>query len=65
MWLLDRLFSAPTPRPRSYDEIKAAVDARDAEHVQRLNRVEESLYALAAEAGLEDLHRRLEHLGHD
>lgn len=61
MWLLDRFgSSAPPPPPRSVDEIRAAVDDRDAVHVQRLTRAEESLLATAAEAGLDDLRRRLE-----
>jgi hypothetical protein len=62
MWLLGRLGAGGdgAPPPRSYAEIRASVDDRDAEHVRRLNRVEESLLALTAEAGLDDLRRRLE-----
>lgn len=63
MWLLEWLGGSRgrAPRPRSYEEIREQLDReRDAEHVERLNKVEESLLSLTAEAGLEDLRRRLE-----
>lgn len=63
MWLLDWLSrSDPAHPPRSYDEIRAAVAEREAPNLQRLNRTEESLLSLTAEAGLEDLRRRIETL---
>lgn len=60
MWLLDRITgSSSESPPRTVDEIRRTLNAQDAEHVERLNRVEESLLALTAEAGLEDLRRRM------
>lgn len=50
----------PPPEPRTYDEIRATVEQRDAAPLRRLNRTEESLLALTAEVGLDDLKRRLE-----
>ena len=64
-WLMRLLVPPSSSPPRSYDEIKRAVDAREAEHLQRLNAVEESLLALTAEAGLEDLRRRIESISRD
>lgn len=52
------------PAPRSFEEIKRAVEDRDRPHLDRLTRVEESLLALTAEAGLEDLKRQLERIKH-
>lgn len=62
MWILDWIGSGGSelPEPRSFEEIRADIERRDAVHLQRLNRVEESLFALTAEAGLEDLRRRME-----
>lgn len=66
MWLLDRIGGhGDPPEPRSYEQILAEVAQRDAVHIQRLNRVEESLLTLTAEAGLEDLRRRMEHVSRD
>jgi hypothetical protein len=65
MWLLQRLGGGTQEAPpRSIDEIRAAIEYRDLEHVRRFNRLEESLFRLTAEVGLEDLRRRLER-GHD
>lgn len=60
MHLLDWISAPPAPGPRTFDEIRATVDQRDAAAVRRLNRTEESLLALTAEVGLDDLKRRLE-----
>jgi hypothetical protein len=62
MWLLQRLAgrSEDTAPPRSVDEIRAEIELRDSRHVRRFNRVEQSLYELTAEVGLEDLRRRIE-----
>lgn len=65
MWLLDLLMRVPAPAPRSYEEIRADLEDREAPHVHRLNRVEESLLVLTAEAGLEDLKRRIEEIKRD
>lgn len=65
MWLLDWLSRSPAPEPRSYEEIKADIDERERPHIQRLNRTEQSLLALTAESGLEDLRRRIETLRDD
>lgn len=67
MRLLDWLGArdANTPAPRSYEEIRETVEHRDAEHIERLNRVEASLLSLTAEAGLDDLRRRAEQLNGD
>lgn len=46
--------------PRSLDEIHADLETLDAVHLQRLTRIEESLFTLTAEVGLEDLRRRME-----
>lgn len=61
MRLIDWLAPTPTPEtaPRSPAEIRADLDRREADAVRRLTQVEESLLALTAEAGLEDLRRRL------
>jgi hypothetical protein len=60
MWLLEWLSRSAAPAPRSYDAIRADLEAREAPALQRLTRVEESLLSLTAEAGLIDLQRRLE-----
>jgi hypothetical protein len=51
-------------RPRSIQEIRADVEGRERPHLERLSRVEDSLLALTAEAGLEDLRRQMESLRH-
>jgi len=62
MWLLDLWRGHRTlPRPRTFEQIHRDIErGPDGVHVRRLNRVEESLLSLTAEAGLEDLQRRLE-----
>lgn len=59
-WLSPRPVDAQPPR--SLDEIRAEVEHRERPHLERLSRVEESLLALTAEAGLEDLRRQIERL---
>lgn len=66
MWLLDWLTrDVPPASPRTYAEIRSDLERREAAHIRRLTRVEESLLALTAEAGLEDLRRRLEDIPRD
>lgn len=62
MWLLDLWRGyRDVPRPRSFEQIRRDIErGPDGVHLRRLNRVEESLFELTAEAGLEDLKRRLE-----
>jgi hypothetical protein len=55
----------PDVRPRSLQEIRADVEARERPHLERLSRVEDSLLALTAEAGLDDLRRQMEHIRGD
>jgi hypothetical protein len=64
MWLLEWLSRSSAPAPRSYDAIRADLEAREAPALQRLTHVEESLLSLTAEAGLEDLRRRMESMRH-
>lgn len=65
MWLLEWLSRQPMPLPRSHDEIRRELERREAHPIRRLNAVEESLLSLTAEAGLEDLRRRLERVRDD
>lgn len=63
MWLLDWLAArSDGPAPRPYDEIRADLEAREAPNLARARRTEESLLSLVADAGLDDLRRRLEGL---
>lgn len=65
MWLFEWLARGQTPAPRSYDEIRADLEAKEAHPLQRLNRTEESLLSLTAETGLEDLRRKMEQIRGD
>lgn len=59
-WLVGPVHHDIDIRPRSIQEIRAAVEGRERPHLERLSRVEESLLALTAEAGLDDLRRQME-----
>jgi hypothetical protein len=67
MWLLEWIGGSrgEPPEPRTYEEIRADVERRESEHIARLNQVEASLLTLTAEAGLEDLRRRMEQISRD
>lgn len=57
-WLSAR--SQGDQMPRAYEQIKADLERKEAPNLARANKVEQSLLALTAEAGLDDLRHRLE-----